>query len=142
MLVWWVICPSNSTNQRIILKIVRFLIIILHDFRYNPRFVCFKPTFWMSIFNSFFFKKVLPLCMINIQMKMFLRPIRIAVKKFIPPKHKKKLSQKLLIIPLDQQFSVQPVFALCNRDSFVVCNFLIFEVVKLCRMRIESKDST
>ena len=37
--------------------------------------------------------------------------------------------------PLDQKFSVQQVFALCNWGSFIVQNFLIFEVVKLCRMK-------
>ena len=41
----------------------------------------------------------------------------------------------MLIIPLDHQFSVQQVFALWNWDCFKVWNFLIFEVVKLCRMR-------
>ena len=40
---------------------------------------------------------------------------------------KKNCPQKLLIIPLDQEFSVQKVFALCNWDSFLV--LLIFEVV-------------
>ena len=56
-------------------------------------------------------------------------------KFFCPPKHKKKCPQKLLIIPLDQQFLVQQVFALWNWDSLKVWNFLIFEVVKLCRMK-------
>ena len=40
----------------------------------------------------------------------------------------------MLIIPLDHQFSVQQVFSLWNWDCFKVWNFLIFEVVKLCRM--------
>ena len=35
----------------------------------------------------------------------------------------------------DHQFSVQQVFALWNWDSFKVWNILIFEVVKLCRMK-------
>ena len=35
-------------------------------------------------------------------------------KKNASQKHKKNCPQKLLIIPLDQQFSVQQVFALCN----------------------------
>ena len=56
-------------------------------------------------------------------------------KKIAPQNIKKNCPQKLLIIPLDQQFSVQQVFALCNWDSFIVWNFLIFEVVKLFRMK-------
>jgi hypothetical protein len=48
----------------------------------------------------------------------------------------------LLRIPLDQQFSVQQVFALRDWDSFIVWNFLIFEVVKLCRMKKYPPDST
>ena len=39
----------------------------------------------------------------------------------------------MLIIPLDHEFLVQQVSALCNWDSFLVCFFLIFEVVKLCK---------
>ena len=54
---------------------------------------------------------------------------------FLPSTHKKKSPQKLLIIPLDHQFSVQQAFALWNWNSFKVWNFLIFEVVKLCRMK-------
>ena len=33
---------------------------------------------------------------------------------------KRKNCPQLLIIPLDQQISVQQVFALCNRDSCIV----------------------
>ena len=44
----------------------------------------------------------------------------------------------MLIIPLDHKFLVQQVFALCNCDSFLVCFFLIFEVVKLCKMNLKS----
>ena len=51
-------------------------------------------------------------------------------------------SQKFLIIPLHQPFLVQQVFALCNWDSFTVWNFLIFEVVKLCKMKKYPPDST
>ena len=51
------------------------------------------------------------------------------------PKTLKNSPHKLLIIPLDHQFSVQQVFSLWNWDSFKVWNFLIFEVVKLCRMK-------
>ena len=54
---------------------------------------------------------------------------------FWPPKHKKNSPKKLLIIPLDYHFSVQQVFALWNWDSFKALNFLIFEVVKLSRMK-------
>ena len=43
------------------------------------------------------------------------------------PQNIKNCPQKLLIIPIDQQFSVQQVFALCNWDSFIVWNFLIFD---------------
>ena len=35
-------------------------------------------------------------------------------QKTFAPQNIKKGPQKLLIIPLDQQFSVQQVFALCN----------------------------
>ena len=52
---------------------------------------------------------------------------------FCLPKHKKKSLQKL--IPLDQQFSVQQVFALCNLDNFIIWNFLILEVFKVCKMK-------
>ena len=55
--------------------------------------------------------------------------------KFFAPQNMKNSPQKLLIIPLDHQFSVQQVFSLWNWDSFKVWNFLIFEVVKLCRMK-------
>jgi hypothetical protein len=64
--------------------------------------------------------------------KMFLKKITIF---FWPPKHKKNSPKKLLIIPLDHQFSVQQVFAFRNWDSFEVWNFLISEVFKLCRMK-------
>ena len=40
----------------------------------------------------------------------------------------------LIIIPLDHEFLVQQDFALCNWNAFLVCYFLIFEIVKLCRM--------
>ena len=63
--------------------------------------------------------------------KMFLKK---NFKFFFAPQNIKNYSQKLLIIPLDHQFSVQQVFALWNWDSFKVWN-LIFEVVKLCRMK-------
>ena len=43
---------------------------------------------------------------------------------FAPQNMKKNSHQKLLIIPLDHQFSVQQVFALWNWDSFKVWNFL------------------
>ena len=56
-------------------------------------------------------------------------------KNFFAPQNIKKSPQKLLIIPIDHQFSVQEVFALWNLDSFKVWSFLIFEVVKLCRMK-------
>ena len=56
-------------------------------------------------------------------------------KKHFAPQNIKNSPQKLLIIPLDHQFSVQQVFSLWNWDSFKVWNFLIFEVVKLCRMK-------
>ena len=68
----------------------------------------------------------------SVDAKIFLKKFQ---KKFCPPKHKKTSPQKLLIIPLDHQFSVQQVFALWNWDSFKAWNFLIFEVVKLCRMK-------
>ena len=35
-------------------------------------------------------------------------------KKVLPPKTYKNCPQKLLIIPLDHEFLVQQVFALCN----------------------------
>ena len=54
----------------------------------------------------------------------------------------KNWPQKLLIIPLDQQFLVQQVFALCNWDSFIVWNYLIVEAVKPCRMKKYPPDST
>ena len=57
------------------------------------------------------------------------------LKKKFTPQNIKNSPQKLLIIPLDHQFSVQQVFALWNWDSFKVWNFLIFKVVKLCRMK-------
>ena len=60
------------------------------------------------------------------------------LKIFLPPQN---CDQKLLIIPLDQEFLVQQVFAFCNWDSVLVWFFLIFEVIKLCRMKIESPDS-
>ena len=37
---------------------------------------------------------------------------------FFCPQNQKNCPQKLLIIPLDQQFSVQQVFALCNWDTY------------------------
>ena len=62
---------------------------------------------------------------------------------FAPPKHKKIALKSSILFPLDHEFLVQQVFALCNWDSFLVCFFLIFEVVKLCRMNLESPvDST
>ena len=61
---------------------------------------------------------------------------------FCPPKHKKKSLQKLRKIPLDHHFSDQQVFALWNWDSFIVWNFLIFENVKLCRMKKYPRDSS
>ena len=73
-------------------------------------------------------------------MQLFSADATIFKKKKIAPQNIKNCPQKLLIIPLDQQFSIQQVFALCNWDSFIVCYFLIFEVVKLCRMKIESPD--
>ena len=54
---------------------------------------------------------------------------------FFDIKHKKNSPKKLFIIPLDHHFWVQQVFVLWNWDSFKVWNFLIFEVVKLCRMK-------
>jgi len=63
-------------------------------------------------------------------------------KKDLPPKTLKNCPQKLLIIPLDQQFSFQHVSALCNCDSFIVWNFLILEVVKLWKMKKYPTDST
>ena len=54
---------------------------------------------------------------------------------FCSPPPKKNCPQKLLIIPLDQKFSFQQVFALWNRDSFKGLNFLFFKVIKLCRMK-------
>ena len=72
----------------------------------------------------------------------FIRTLRYLFKKFknfsffffCPPKHKKTSPQKLLIIPLDHQFSVQRAFWNWeNSEKF--WNFLIFEVVKLCRMK-------
>ena len=56
------------------------------------------------------------------------------------PQNKKNCPQKLLIIPRDQKFPVQHFFPLCNWGSFLVWLFLIFEVIKLCRMKIESPD--
>ena len=50
------------------------------------------------------------------------RTLRYFLEKISPKKHKKKSLQKLLIIPLDHQFSVQQVFALWNWDSFKVWN--------------------
>ena len=47
-------------------------------------------------------------------MPLFIADVKIFKKKiqtlFCPPKHKKKSPQKLLIIPLDHQFSVQQGF--------------------------------
>ena len=72
-------------------------------------------------------------------MQLFSADIKIfflnSKKIFDPQNIKKKSPKKLLIIPLDHQFSVQQVFALWNWDSFKVWNFLIFEVVKLWRMK-------
>ena len=61
---------------------------------------------------------------------------------FFLPQKIKNCPQKLLIIPQDHEFSVQQVFSLWNWDSFLVWLFLIFEVVKLCRIKIKSPDST
>ena len=73
-------------------------------------------------------------------MQLFSADAKIFFKKcsnfFCPPKYEKNSPQKLLIIPLDHQFSVQQVFALGNWDNFKVWNFLIFEVDKLCRIFI------
>ena len=57
------------------------------------------------------------------------------IKKIIAPQNIKNCPQKLLKIPLDQEFSVQQVFAVWNWDSFKGWNCLIFEAVKLCRMK-------
>jgi hypothetical protein len=71
-------------------------------------------------------------------MQLFSADDKIFLKKnqtVFAPQNIKNSPQKLLMIPLDHQFSVQQVFALWNWDSFIVWNFLIFEVVKLCRMK-------
>ena len=50
---------------------------------------------------------------------------------------------QLLIIPLDQEFLVQQVFCFVElRQFFILFFFLVFEVVKLCRVNLESPDST
>ena len=56
---------------------------------------------------------------------------------FCAPEHKNNSPQKLLIIPLNHQFSVQQVFASWNWDSFKVWHFLIFEVVKTLQVQLE-----
>ena len=66
------------------------------------------------------------------------RTLRYFLKNFqniFVPQTIKNSPEKLVITPLDHQFSVQQVFALWNWDSFKVWSFLIFEVVKLCRMK-------
>ena len=75
-------------------------------------------------------------------MQLFSADATIFKKKLLPLKTKKNYPQKLLIIPLDHEFLVQQVFVLCNWDRFLVCFFLIFEDVKLCRMNLESPDGT
>lgn len=78
-------------------------------------------NFFFKFISFNFFVRILP---------YFLKEF---LERFLPtPKHKKKLRQKLLIIPLDQQSSVQPVFTFCY---FIAWNFLIFEVFKLYRMK-------
>ena len=67
--------------------------------------------------------------------KIFLKKI---LKFFCPLKHEKTSPQKLFIIPLDHQISVQK-FLLWETETVLkyerVWNFLIFEIVKLCRMK-------
>ena len=88
--------------------------------------------------NNFFFKVSKKKFFNFISCNFLVRTLQYLKKKFkhfFDPQNKKKSPKKLLIIPLDHQFSVQQVFALWSWDSFKVWNFLIFEVVKLCRMK-------
>ena len=39
-------------------------------------------------------------------------------QNYCPPKHKNNCPQKLFIIPLEQQFLIQQIIALCSWDSF------------------------
>ena len=57
------------------------------------------------------------------------RTLKYLCKKNFAHQNKKKCPQTLLIIPIDQNLSVQQVFGLWNWNSFIVLNFLIFEVV-------------
>ena len=62
-----------------------------------------------------------------------------------PTKHKNlssKDAHNAIRLTIMEQFSVQQVFALCNWDSLLEWNCLIFEVVKLCRMKRYPLDST
>ena len=68
--------------------------------------------------NTFFFRFIL--CNFSVwTLQYFFRKL----------KKNNNCPQKLLIIPLDQQFLIQQVFALCSWDNFCPF-FLIFEVVK------------
>ena len=57
------------------------------------------------------------------------------------PKHR-NCPKKLLIIPLDQELLVQQVFGIVELRQFFTVFFLVFEVGKLCRVNLESLDST
>ena len=61
------------------------------------------------------------------------------LKKICPPKHKKLPSKVAHNLTRPRVFIPA---SFCFVDSFLFCFFLIFELVKLCRMNLESPDST
>ena len=116
------------------------MILLIHKYYIMPSirdWVLRNKWYWMEIIhvenswlilekeNYIFFNFIL--CNFLVRMLgYFLKKFQI----FLTPKTKN--SPKT---PLDNQFPVQQIFALWNWNSFKVWNYLIFEVVKLCRIK-------
>ena len=62
------------------------------------------------------------------------------MKKILPPKNIKKPASKVAHNPTRPRVVIPAIF--CFVENFFSLSFLIFEVVKLCRMNLESLDST
>ena len=78
-------------------------------------------------------------------MQLFGADAKIFLKKksnfFCPPKHK-KLPSKIAHNPTRPRVLIPAIFCFVEMRQFLSLFFLIFEVVKLCRMSLESPDST